>query len=393
MIGHYAYPVDGYPDGFAMLACETCTATWVGMTGEPCSWCLDRLQQSHDELVADMPRSNLSDWELRPDGPNVRDRMLSLADIDLLPPPAPLVGDLIDLDSIVLAYGRRGSGKSFVAVDLIASITTGTRWHGRSIAHRPAVYVVAEGVAGIGQRFAAWFGAHPTQARPGPDRLLVLPEPVNLLSPSSVGLFAQACAEQGAGLIILDTLARCMVGGDENSAKDAGLAIEQLDVIRRATGACVVAVHHSGKSADAGARGSSAFEAAADTVLEIGTADGITTILCTKQKNHAQPNPIRLVMRPISDSVALADYHADTDELPDSVLATLRALADSDVGAGLAATAWQAVSGVIVPTFYRHRKRLVTLGLVSNVGTGNQPRYQVTDTGAIALSPELSDGQ
>ena len=109
------------------------------------------------------------------------------------------------------------------------------------------------------------------------DELDTLPEAINLLSPSSAGELADVARDIGARLVILDTWARCTVGGEENSTKDMGLAIEQADVIRRRSGACVLAVHHSGKDSTAGARGSSALEAAFDSVFEIGAVDDVVT--------------------------------------------------------------------------------------------------------------------
>ena len=69
-------------------------------------------------------------------------------------------------------------------------------------------------------------------------------------------------------LVIIDTLARSMGAGDENSSQDMGAFIAACDQIRRATGATVLIVHHSGKSSNAGARGSSALLGAVDTAIE-----------------------------------------------------------------------------------------------------------------------------
>lgn len=125
---------------------------------------------------------------------SMRDRMLSLDDLRNIPPPRPIVHGLIDLDSIVLAYGRRGEGKSFLGVDWLASVSTGERWHGHQVEQSPVVYVVAEGASGIGQRFDAWLDERPLCARPTAERLLILPEPVNLLAPSTVGELADTSA-------------------------------------------------------------------------------------------------------------------------------------------------------------------------------------------------------
>ena len=40
----------------------------------------------------------------------------------------------------------------------------------------------------------------------------------------------------GYGFVVFDTLARCMVGGDENTAKDCGLVVDVLNRLRNASG-------------------------------------------------------------------------------------------------------------------------------------------------------------
>ena len=60
-------------------------------------------------------------------------------------------------------------------------------------------------------------------------------------------------------MVVIDTLARCFGGNDENDARDMGAFIEGCDVIKQKTGATVLVVHHSGKDEGKGARGSSAF--------------------------------------------------------------------------------------------------------------------------------------
>ena len=345
---------------------------------------LDHLASSATE-----PSNSWYRRDQEPSPVSYRERMLSLADLADLPAPTPIVHGLLDLDSVALVYGRRATYKSFLAVDWTSSVALGERWHGARVESAPVINVVAEGASGILQRYGAWQTEHaPLRQLAGPDRLLILPEAVNLMSPAAVGAFAEAAAEMGAKLIVIDTLARCMVGGDENSARDAGIAIEQLDVIRRRTGACVVVVHHTGKDLTAGGRGSSAFEAAVDTVLEIATVDDVMTIRCTKQKNHAEPNPIRLQLVARQDSAVLVSYRPTSDVMPAGVLETLAALSDIEVTGGVPATAWRLSSAKPEPTFFRHRKDLLALGLVSNVGTDKQPRYQVSDAGTLTLSED-----
>jgi hypothetical protein len=69
-------------------------------------------------------------------------------------------------------------------------------------------------------------------------------------------------------LIVVDTLARNMTG-DENSQKDMGAFIAGCDRIREATGAAVLIVHHEGKDASKGARGSTVLRGAIDTGVRV----------------------------------------------------------------------------------------------------------------------------
>ncbi len=343
----------------------------------------DYFDKVHDFNQAKKARDQARAGEERPK--TYRERLLTVQQLRTLPPPKSLISGIIDLDSLVFLYGSRGSYKSFIGIDMGACVATGTRWHGSGVEQGNVLLVAAEGTGGLSVRFDAWNDAHPLNGIPE-SRFYTLPEPVNLLAPASVGMLAEAAQDIEAKLVILDTLARCMVGGDENSSKDAGLAVEQMDSIRRKTGACVMAVHHAGKNLEAGARGSSAFEAAADTVLEVRAEDGTVTIKQTKQKNHIEGNPIRLSAVPSALSIVLVDRHIGAGELPSGVILTLAALGDIAVTGGVAASAWALSSPCSEATFYRHRAGLINQGLVSNIGSEKMPRYQVTDLGTLTLS-------
>jgi hypothetical protein len=310
----------------------------------------------------------------------LRDRLLTVGLLRSLPSPQPLIKGLLDLDSFALIYGQRGTYKSFLANGWGLSVATGSRWEGRPVTYGPVIYVLGEGVSGQSQRIDAWLSQHPGE--PDPDDFYVLPEPVNLLDPARVGAFADMAVDIGPRLILFDTLARCMVGGDENSAKDAGIAVEQLDIIRRRTGACVAAVHHAGKNASAGARGSSAFEAAADTVLEVTAEDASVTVTPTKQKHHPVGNPYRLTAVPTKDRIALTSWRPDAaGDLSGNALIALDALASASAGltGGVSATVWLMASGLPERTFYRVKGDLTAKEYVAVKGTEHQPRFSLID--------------
>lgn len=322
------------------------------------------------------------------DRPPMAERLLTLRQLADLPPPRPLIEGVLDLDNVGLLYGRRGSYKSFMALDMGLSVAAGIPWHGRDTTSGIVVYVAAEGVSGVYQRVEAWKATYPS-ADPG-DRFLILPEVVNLLSPSAAGEFAELCKQVGASFVILDTLARCLVGGDENSSRDMGIAVETLDTVRRRTGAHVMPVHHSGKDRTQGARGSSALEAAADTVLELLTKDGTVSLNTTKQKNRPEGDPLKFVPQSALSSVVLRLGSARSTgsglKFSPAEVEALAALDEAAGEQGLTMTAWQTVardSGVSDSTVIRARKRAEEAGYIraTEHGTERSPRWALTPLG------------
>jgi hypothetical protein len=97
-------------------------------------------------------------------------------------------------------------------------------------------------------------------------------------------------------LVVVDTLARCMLGGEENSARDMGLFVAACDRIRMATGATVLVVHHTGKSAHV-ERGSSALRAACDQMIRLTGEGDYLTVACDKSKEATlfPPRTLRLL--------------------------------------------------------------------------------------------------
>jgi RecA-family ATPase len=119
----------------------------------------------------------------------------------------------------------------------------------------------------------------------------VIRESVDLLDVESaeklirtIRLAESACGEK-ATLIVIDTFARSIPGGNENDAQDVGRAVNAADRIRTATGACVGFIHHAGKDTSKGARGSSALRAAADTEILTDGQTGTRTVAVTKQRD------------------------------------------------------------------------------------------------------------
>ncbi len=201
-----------------------------------------------------------------------------------------LVQGLFTAEGLGLLFGESGAGKSFLAVHLALCVAYGLPFFGRKVRQGGVAFFAAEGGAGVGKRFyAAEKALQPEieaenrkraeagEAALGRAKIMIVREAPNLSRTGEpermVATLAQAKAEMAAAgetlsLAILDTWHAAMGGGEENAAEDVG---EALKTLRPAS--CdmqVLVVHHPGKIADRGPRGSNALPAAADTVVELG---------------------------------------------------------------------------------------------------------------------------
>lgn len=199
----------------------------------------------------------------------------------------PLIKKFLDCSALSVVYGESNSGKTFLALDIAYAVATGTPWQGRKTTQAAVVYVAAEAGEGINARLEALARHHkPASAPP----LFVAPCAVDLFDPAAdlkplIELIRGL--GQPVGLVVVDTLARAIAGGDENTAKDMSIMVRHFDHIRETTGAHVMVVHHSGKDASRGARGSSALRAATDTEIEVmAVAGGSRTLTVKKQREH-----------------------------------------------------------------------------------------------------------
>ena len=180
-------------------------------------------------------------------------------------------------------FGEPGVGKSFIQAD----------W-GCAVAAKGGTVLafLGEGVAGFAQRITAWRRAHPGHDISG---YRVVPTVPYLLQPDSVEALVSTVRELQPDLIILDTFARCLVGGDENSAQHVGQAIDVLDRLWRTWGISSLVVHHSQKNGDT-ERGSGAIRGAADAMWKVkrygasGAFDSME-VECVKMKDSEAPPP------------------------------------------------------------------------------------------------------
>jgi hypothetical protein len=245
--------------------------------------------------------------------------LLGFDDLERLPDPPWLIDGLVPGNGLSVLYGPSGAGKSFLALDWAMSVAAGLPWFDHAIAPRIVVYIAAEGSGGLLRRATAWWRE---RGRPDVSRIRWLPEAVNLLEPTQVERARRTLATlpERPGLVVVDTAARTMVGGDENAAKDVGRFIASVDALREADAALVV--HHTGK--DGGSeRGSSALRGAADLMVKADRDGRRVKLTCDKLKEAAEWSPLTLQLEPTAGScvLSLTVEAATPDDLAQRVLA------------------------------------------------------------------------
>lgn len=181
-------------------------------------------------------------------------------------------GEIPDKGLTVL-YGASGAGKSFVALDYALRISQ----------EHTVVYVAGEGETGYHARIRAWCEYY--HARVG--NLYMCVGAVSILNNEDIEDFIVSVTEiaKRPRLIIIDTLARSMVGGDENSARDMGIFVDRCNMLQQRFDCGVMIVHHTNKSGNA-ERGSGALRGAADAMIRVSDDDGLIVVECTKSKDY-----------------------------------------------------------------------------------------------------------
>lgn len=220
--------------------------------------------------------------------------ILTLAQIRQLQPPAYVVDGLLTEHGFSLLYGAPRAFKSFLALDWLLCMAYGLPWCAREVLPKNVLYIAGEGVGGMSKRVQAWQIKKDLLETPAPFHMLrrginfTQKEDVERLT-SAVDRFVAATNLQ-IEYICVDTVARAMVGADESGSTDMGVFIAACDALRYKWNCGLLAVHHTGKNKELGARGSSALPAAVDTELYVERAENSDrmTLSVTKQKDDEE---------------------------------------------------------------------------------------------------------
>lgn len=186
------------------------------------------------------------------------------------PEPQWIIKDLLSERSTVLLYGPTQSYKSFLSLDIALAISTGRETFGDTPYSGTCFYAALEGRAHLRKARRSWKLARQFEGKLKNFYLGLAPM---IGVENEVEEFGKEiekrCGKEKPKLIILDTLGKAMAGLNENDALDAGKFIRFCDSLVESFQCSVLAIHHTGKDKTRGARGSSAFHAGFDTVIEV----------------------------------------------------------------------------------------------------------------------------
>lgn len=188
-------------------------------------------------------------------------------------PPRELIEGMLIEGAMSVVYGDSNTGKSFLVMDMAAHISLGETWFESNVQQGAVLYLASESPRSIMDRSRALA----KRLNRDLDQFFITQSNIDMYNPNGdaqriVDTVAMIEGQYGVKikLIVVDTLARAMGAGDENSTKDMGQFVKHGDLIRSATNAHLMIIHHTGKDSTKGGRGSSALRAATDTEIEVG---------------------------------------------------------------------------------------------------------------------------
>jgi len=201
-------------------------------------------------------------------------------------------------------WGKPKCGKTFLVLRLAYGLALGRGMWGRRARKRVRVlYLAAEGAGGMRNRIRALHD----QLGPA-DNFHFVAQSVDLFDPNAdLEALKAAVLELGVELIVVDTLARMIGGGNEDKAQDVGILIRNLDAIREmgmdrgGPGVHVAVLHHGTKHGDAstGPRGSGALVGAADLVVHVSAENGAGRADVTDAKDDPSGNVFGFRLEPV----------------------------------------------------------------------------------------------
>lgn len=212
--------------------------------------------------------------------------IIHASELENLPPVEWLIPGEIPKRGLTVLFGPSGAGKSFYTLDCALRLAQKS----------PVVYMAGEGQSGYPGRVKAWTSHN----RATVGNLYMCMGAVSFMDNTDLSNFIQeveAIAER-PDLIIIDTLARSMLGADENSSRDMGKFVDACEQVQHHFDCAVMIVHHTNKGG-VSERGSGALRGSADSMIKLIDEDDLIRVECEKTKDSTKFDPRYMKLLPV----------------------------------------------------------------------------------------------
>ncbi len=210
-------------------------------------------------------------------------------DVDTLAPAFDFFPDVLHDSTVAMIYGAPGSGKTFLAIYLLCTTALGRPAFGVTPEKRSGLYVGLEGEAGIKARVmacCAQLGVDESPIHYALGRFSIAAE-----GDTDVSDLIDYVRKHKIGFVVIDTWSLAMAGLDEISGQHMSAGLDALHRIKRETGACVIAIAHTGKNEKAGIRGHSS---------QLGNVDTTIEVICHNKAQESDGKKTREVETPVT---------------------------------------------------------------------------------------------
>lgn len=205
-----------------------------------------------------------------------------------------LVRGWVQQEGTSLLHAQPGAGKTFLVLDWLLSIAQGIPWQGCKTKKAGVAYLCGEGYTGLHARLALWRQEHHVDSL---GDFAISQTATEIDSYSGITLIhdAMKALPFTPAIVAIDTLNRFMMG-DENSAQDTRLFLNNLSVLAKEFRCHFLIVQHEGlaETAQGRARGSSAWRGAVDNEFSLTLRNGVLVLRQCKMKDSEILEPLYL---------------------------------------------------------------------------------------------------
>lgn len=317
----------------------------------------------------------------------LRQYLIHVSELDNLRKVTWLIPGEIPEIGLVMYFGPSGVGKSFIALDKALELSEKIS----------VVYIAAEGEYGFAVRVKAWCNHH--KKDPKKLRLYFFMNVVSLMDDIEREQFMKIIEPIKPQLIVVDTVAHCMLPGNENDTREMGMFIRGAKAMQKKFTCATLLVHHTNKGGKV-ERGNQSLRNACDVIARITDDDDVIAFECSKSKD-AQPfvtRFLRLLPVQVDDDIsspvviqAEKVVQSKTDPLTRNQQKVVDALKLEAYKAGLSRTELMELTEIPNGSIGRVLSALIKFGHISQSAKGE--KYQSVDSVDSVISVDSVDSR